>query len=111
MKPLKSLISSHYITKSGFRDWMKDIHLQNGFILFNTAQKCQYGAFKSMQEGEIDLIGPSPFLSTLASNYHAVTAASVALKHFKQPYMPNHNSNSDLSMSLVSLYVSLQMIK
>ena len=77
---------------------MQEVHPQNGFILFNTAQECQRGAFKSMREGQIDLVGPCPFLSTPAGG-HATTVASVALK---QPYLPNHNSTSNSSMSMVS---------
>ena len=78
---------------------MREVHPQNGFILFNTAQKCQYGAFKSMQEGQINLVGPCPFSSTPASSSHAATVVSVALK---QPYRPNHNSTPDSSISIVS---------
>ncbi|KAI9445969.1 hypothetical protein H4582DRAFT_1804345 [Lactarius indigo] len=65
---------------------------QNGFVLFNMAQKLQYGAFKSMKEGKIDLTGPSPF-----------PTASVALK---QPYLSNHSHTSDVSSS-VALTLSL----
>ncbi|KAF8258593.1 hypothetical protein EI94DRAFT_1707853, partial [Lactarius quietus] len=44
-----------HVTESGFRDWMQEVQPQNGFILFNAAQKQQYGAFKSMHEGKINL--------------------------------------------------------
>ncbi|KAI9450929.1 hypothetical protein BJY52DRAFT_1226912 [Lactarius psammicola] len=54
-KPLKLLISSHCATNSSFGDWMDEVHPKNGFIFFNTAQNLQYGAFKSMREGQIDL--------------------------------------------------------
>lgn len=57
-----------------------------------------YGAFKSMWEGQIDLGGHCPFLSTQASS-HAAMVASIALK---QPYLPNYISTSDSSMSMVS---------
>ena len=77
---------------------MQEVHPQNDFILFNTAQKCRYRAFKSMWEGQINLGGHCPFLSTQASS-HAATVASIALK---QPYLPNYISTSDSSTSMVS---------
>ena len=76
---------------------MQEVQPQNGFILFNTAQKLQYGAFKSMREGQINLVGPCPFQSISGTT-------SVALK---QPYKIN-SSHSDLSSSVVpTLSVSL----
>lgn len=69
---------------------MQEVQAQNGFILYNTSQKPQYGAFKSMLEGQIDLMGAAcPFLAT--------SATFIALK---QPYLLNH-SDSDLSPSVV----------
>jgi hypothetical protein len=76
---------------------MHEICPQNGFILVNTAQKPQYGAFKSMREGQIDLVGPCPFLSTPALGNSS--AAFVALK---QPYLFNRGSGSNSSSSVAS---------
>jgi hypothetical protein len=87
------LISAKSVTDSGFRDWMHEAQAQNGFILFNASQKQQYGALKSMKEGQLNLIGATcPFPTT--SN--GVT--SVALK---QSYLPNYSHSSDLSSSAV----------
>ena len=89
-KPLSLLISAQHATDSGFGDWMQEVQPQNGFLLFNTAQKFQYGAFKSMREGQINLVGPCPFQSISGTT-------SIALK---QPYKIN-SSHSDLSSSAV----------
>ena len=72
---------------------MHEVKPQNGFIIFNKAQKQQHGAFKSMQQGQIDLVGAHPF-STMPSN----GTVSVTLK---QPYLANYSHSSDLSSSAV----------
>ncbi len=92
-KPLRLLISAQCITDSGFGEWMHEVQPQNGFILFNTAQKLKCGAFKSMREGQIDLVGLCPFPTTSSKG-----AALIALK---QPYLANHSHSSDLSSSAV----------
>jgi len=57
---------------------MNNVHPINGYISFNAAQKPKYGAFKSMREGQINIVGKCPF-PTMAGG-----AALVALK---QPFM------------------------
>ncbi|KAH9046217.1 hypothetical protein EDB84DRAFT_1265326 [Lactarius hengduanensis] len=84
-KPLRSLISAQRVTDSGFGEWTQKVQPQNGFIFFNTTQKLQYGAFKSMREGQLDITGLSPFPNK-----------GVALK---QPYLSNYSRTSDLSSS------------
>jgi hypothetical protein len=80
---------------------MQEVHPQNGFIFFNTTGKLQYGSFKSMQEGQIDLTGPCPFPTispTISSDSATSVKANVALK---QLYKPNFSHGSDLSLSVV----------
>jgi hypothetical protein len=82
---------------------MQEVHPQNGYIFFNTTDKLQYGSFKSMREGQIDLVGPCPFPAispTISESSDSATAikADVALK---QPYKPNFSHSSDLSSSAV----------
>jgi hypothetical protein len=72
---------------------MHEVQPQNGFIFFNEAQKLQYGAFKSMREGQIDLVGQCPFPTTSSQG-----ATPIALK---QLYLPNYSHSSDLSSSIV----------
>ena len=82
---------------------MKEVQPQNGFIFYNTTDKLQYGAFKSMQEGQINLMGPCPFptdsrLSPTSSSDSATSIkVSIALK---QMYKTNFSRNSDLSSSI-----------
>lgn len=58
-----------------FQDWMQEVQAQNGFIIYNTSQKQQYGVFKSTQEGQIDLMGAvCPFSATSSKG-----AMSIAL--------------------------------
>ncbi|KAF8259280.1 hypothetical protein EI94DRAFT_1707232 [Lactarius quietus] len=100
-KPLQTLISTCGITESAFGDWMHEVHPQNGHLTFSTADKPQCGAFKAMREGQIALVGSSPFSSkpvskSLAGDSHA---ASVALK---QPFRRNPHTDSDLPSSMVS---------
>ncbi|KAH9014256.1 hypothetical protein EDB84DRAFT_1277767 [Lactarius hengduanensis] len=73
---------------------MDEVCPQNGHIFFNTAQQLRCGAFKSMREGQINLVGSCPFLSTPGSG-----AALVALK---QPYLSNNGGDSDSSSSGIS---------
>ena len=88
---------------------MHEVHPQNGFILYSTTQILQYGAFKEMREGQIDLVGPSPFPSTPASgdgNSHShTTSVTVTLK---QPYLPNRSVNRGLD-SMSSLISTLPL--
>ena len=54
---------------------MQEVQAQNGFIIYNTSQKQQYGVFKSTQEGQIDLMGAvCPFSATSSKG-----AMSIAL--------------------------------
>ena len=76
---------------------MHEVHPQNGFILFNTAQELWFGAFKSMREGQIDLVGSCPFSSTPGSG-----KSSAALAALKQSYLSNRGSGSDSSSSIIS---------
>jgi hypothetical protein len=76
--PLDKLISGNNSTSS-FTDWMDNVHPTDGYLYFNVAQKRKYGAFKSMLEGRINLIGTCPF----------PTVAGAALVALKQPYMDN----------------------
>ncbi|KAH8999867.1 hypothetical protein EDB86DRAFT_2802278 [Lactarius hatsudake] len=79
---------------------MSKVYPENGFIFFDTSQNYQYGAFKSMQEGKIELpgLGPHETLSTSASGDSGRSTTLVALK---QPYLSNHSSGSDLSSSVI----------
>lgn len=98
------LISAQCITDSGFRYWMQEVQPQNGFIFYNTIDKLQYSAFKFMQEGHINLMGPCPFLTasqvslTISSDSTTSIKVSVALK---QIYKTNFSHSSDLSSSIV----------
>ena len=106
-KPLRLLILSHYITKLGFGDWMREVHPQNGFILFNAAQKCRYGAFKSMWEGQIDLSGHCPFLSTQAT----VTQQWLHPLHLNSLICPTISAPPIHQCPWSQLYVYHRMIK
>ncbi|KAI9434818.1 hypothetical protein H4582DRAFT_1818383 [Lactarius indigo] len=92
-KPLKLLISAQCVTDSGFREWTQKVQPLNGFVFYNTTQKLQYGAFKSMREGQLDITGPLPFPNK-----------GVALK---QPYLSNYSHTSDLSSSAAAPTLSL----
>lgn len=70
---------------------MQGVQPQNGYILFNTGDKPMYGAFKSMREGQIDLVGPHPFPTIGGAT---LTTALVAIK---QTYQSNFSHSSDLS--------------
>ena len=75
---------------------MDDVHSTNGYIFFNVAQKLKYGAFKSMQEGQIDIV-QCPFL----------TVAGAALVALKQPYMDNPGTTEDDTSFAIPLMLSL----
>lgn len=81
---------------------MQEVHPQNGYIFFDTTDKLQYGAFKSMREGQIDLLGgpcPFPTISPTISNEGATSIkVSVALK---QTYNSNFSHSIDLSSHAV----------
>ena len=96
-KPLSLLISAQHATDSGFGDWVQEVQPQNGFVLFNTAQKFQFGAFKSMWEGKINPVRPYPFQ----------WISSTTLIALMQLYKIN-SSHLDLSSSVVpTLSISL----
>ena len=101
---LATLISAQCVANSGFVDWMQEVQPQNGFIFFNTTDKLQYGAFKSMQEGQIDLVGPCPFptVSRLSPTTSSEGATSIKVSvALKQMYKSNFSHSSNLSSSVV----------
>ena len=76
---------------------MDNVHPSNGYISFNVAQKLKYGAFKSMREGRINMVGPCPF----------PLVAGVALVALKQPYMDNPGTmDADSSSAIPTLSLS-----
>lgn len=92
-QPLDKLISgnSSSTSESSFTDWMDNVHSSDGYIYFNEAQKRRYGAFKSMREGRINLVGPCPF----------PMLAGVARVALKQPYMGNPGTSGADSSSAI----------
>ncbi|KAH9009814.1 hypothetical protein EDB84DRAFT_1545639 [Lactarius hengduanensis] len=77
---------------------MDNVQPINGYISFNAAQKLKYGAFKSMREGRINIIGQCPFPATTGGT------APVALK---QPYMDNPGTmDADSSSAILTLSLS-----
>ena len=83
-------------------DWMDDVTPTHGYISFDVTQKLKYGAFKSMREGRINLVGlvgPCPFPMVAGA-----PGPSVVLK---QPYMDNPGTiDADSSSAIPTLSLS-----
>ena len=88
---------------------MHEVQPKNGYILYNSTQILQYGAFKEMREGQIDLVGQSPFSSTPASSHgNGNSHTGPVAVTLKQPYLHNRNINHGLD-SLSSLLSTLPL--